>query len=156
MVKYVKEFEFPSSAGFTESVQYYKEGGSVKKMGKMKTSKMDSMDRSTTPGTKVAPSNQLDAEHGGTKDLYPGFKKGGKAKKGKKKEWIKDSIKKPGALRKALDVKEGEDIPKEKLEKAAKKPGKMGKRARLAETLGSFDKKAKGGFCRTPRHGKNK
>ena len=67
--------------------------------------------------------------------------KGGRAKK----KWIKDAIKKPGALRKALGVKKGKDIPKGKLEKAAKKPGKMGRRARLAETLESFPKKARGG-----------
>lgn len=49
--------------------------------------------------------------------------------------WIKDAIKHPGALRKELHVKEGEKIPKRKLEKAAKKGGKEGRRARLAETL---------------------
>lgn len=54
--------------------------------------------------------------------------------------WIKDAIKKPGALRKELGVKSGEKIPAGKLAKAAKKPGKLGQRARLAETL----KKLKG------------
>ena len=49
--------------------------------------------------------------------------------------WIKDAIKKPGALRAALGVKEGKTIPAKKLETAAKKPGKMGQRARLAQTL---------------------
>lgn len=53
----------------------------------------------------------------------------------KKGGWIKDAIKKPGALRKELGVKEGEKIPAKKLAKAAKAPGKLGKRARLAETL---------------------
>ena len=52
----------------------------------------------------------------------------------KKGGWIKDAIKKPGALRKELGVKEGEKIPAKKLAKAAKAPGKLGKRARLAET----------------------
>jgi hypothetical protein len=52
-----------------------------------------------------------------------------------KKHWIKDAIKKPGALRKELKVKKGEKIPEKKLAVAAKKPGKEGKRARLAETL---------------------
>lgn len=52
--------------------------------------------------------------------------------------WIKDAIKKPGALREALDVKEGKTIPSKKLEAAAKKPGKMGQRARLAQTLKGF------------------
>ena len=51
------------------------------------------------------------------------------------KTWIKDAIKKPGALRKELDVKAGKTIPAKKLASAAKKPGKLGQRARLAETL---------------------
>lgn len=49
--------------------------------------------------------------------------------------WIAGAIKKPGALRKELGVKKGQDIPEKKLAKAAKKPGKLGQRARLAETL---------------------
>ena len=53
----------------------------------------------------------------------------------KKGGWIKDAIKKPGALREELGVKKGEKIPAKKLAKAAKAPGKLGKRARLAETL---------------------
>jgi hypothetical protein len=54
---------------------------------------------------------------------------------GGKVNWIQDAIKKPGSLRKELGVKEGEKIPAKKLTAAAKKPGKLGKRARLAETL---------------------
>ena len=54
-------------------------------------------------------------------------------------KWIQKAIKKPGALRSALGVKEGKAIPKKKLEAAAKKPGKMGQRARLAKTLRGFD-----------------
>lgn len=51
------------------------------------------------------------------------------------KKWIQSAIKKPGALRKTLGVKEGEKIPLSKLKAAAKKPGKTGQRARLAMTL---------------------
>lgn len=51
------------------------------------------------------------------------------------KKWIQDAIKKPGALRKELGAKEGKPIPAKKLAAAAKKPGKIGQRARLAETL---------------------
>jgi hypothetical protein len=51
------------------------------------------------------------------------------------KNWIKDAIKKPGALRSELGVKAGKTIPAKKLEAAAKKPGKIGQRARLAKTL---------------------
>lgn len=54
------------------------------------------------------------------------------------KNWIKEAIKKPGALRKALGVKKGKTIPAKKLDKAAKAPGKMGQRARLAKTLKTF------------------
>lgn len=56
------------------------------------------------------------------------------------KNWIKDAIKKPGALRKELGVKAGKTIPAKTLAAAAKKPGKTGQRARLAQTL----KKMKG------------
>lgn len=57
------------------------------------------------------------------------------------KKWIAGAIKKPGALRKELGVKKGEKIPEKKLEAAAKKPGKEGQRARLAETLKGMKKK---------------
>lgn len=56
------------------------------------------------------------------------------------KKWIQKAIKKPGALRKAMGVKEGEKIPAGKLKAAAKKPGKMGQRARLAMTLSKMKK----------------
>jgi hypothetical protein len=51
------------------------------------------------------------------------------------KKWIQEAIKKPGALREALGAKEGKTIPAKTLAKAAKAPGKMGQRARLAQTL---------------------
>lgn len=57
-----------------------------------------------------------------------------------KKKWIQEAIKKPGALKKSMGVKEGEKIPAKKLAKAAKAPGKMGQRARLAETLKKMSK----------------
>lgn len=64
------------------------------------------------------------------------YKKGGKV--GDK--WIQKAIKKPGALKKSLGVKKGETIPAGKLAKAAKTPGKMGQRARLAQTLKGLKK----------------
>ena len=64
-----------------------------------------------------------------------GMKEGGSAK------WIQSAIKKPGALRKSLGVKSGEKIPAGKLSKAAKAPGKLGQRARLAQTLKGLKKK---------------
>jgi len=50
-------------------------------------------------------------------------------------KWIQKAISKPGSLRKSLGVKEGQNIPAKKLSAAAQKGGKMGKRARLAQTL---------------------
>ncbi len=50
-------------------------------------------------------------------------------------KWIQKAISKPGSLRKSLGVKEGQNIPAKKLATAAQKGGKMGKRARLAQTL---------------------
>ena len=55
-------------------------------------------------------------------------------------KWIQKAIKKPGALRSALGVKEGKPIPAKKLAAAAKAPGKMGQRARLAQTLKKLGK----------------
>jgi hypothetical protein len=63
-----------------------------------------------------------------------GMKKGGSTK------WIQSAIKKPGALRSALGAKEGKPIPAKKLAAAAKKPGKLGQRARLAQTLKKLGK----------------
>ena len=56
-------------------------------------------------------------------------------------KWIQKAIKKPGALKKSLGVKKDEKIPAGKLAKAAEKGGKMGQRARLAETLRGMKKK---------------
>lgn len=59
---------------------------------------------------------------------------------GGKVNWIKDAVKKPGALREQLGAKKGEPIPAGKLAAAAKKPGKLGQRARFAETLKGLKK----------------
>jgi hypothetical protein len=53
-------------------------------------------------------------------------------------KWIGGAIKHPGALHKQLGVPMGKKIPASKLAAAAKKGGKLGKRARLAETLKGF------------------
>ena len=58
----------------------------------------------------------------------------------KPKNWIAGAIKKPGALRKELHVKAGDKIPAKKLDEAAKKPGKIGQRARLAQTIKKMHK----------------
>lgn len=58
-----------------------------------------------------------------------------------KKNWIAGAIKKPGALHKALGVKEGEKIPSAKLKKAEHSDSPlMRKRAGLAETLKKIKK----------------
>jgi hypothetical protein len=64
----------------------------------------------------------------------------GATKMAKEGKWIQKAIKKPGALRSSLGVKKGEKIPAGKLAAAAKKPGKMGQRARLAQTLKKMKK----------------
>ena len=66
-------------------------------------------------------------------------KKGIKVAKGGK--WIQKAIKKPGALRAQLGAKPGKPIPAGKLAKAAKAKGKLGQRARLAQTLKKMRKK---------------
>lgn len=65
------------------------------------------------------------------------YAKGGAAKGGK---FIQKAIKKPGALRAEMGVKKGEKIPAKKLAAAAKKPGKIGQRARFAQLLKGFKK----------------
>jgi len=65
------------------------------------------------------------------------YAKGGKVMAEK---WIQGAINKPGSLRKALKVKAGEKIPAKKLASAAKKPGKIGQKARLAQTLKKLGK----------------
>lgn len=56
------------------------------------------------------------------------------------KKWIQKAIKKPGALRRQMGVKEGETIPRSKLQAAAKGSGKKAQRARLALTLRRMNK----------------
>lgn len=63
------------------------------------------------------------------------LKTGGTVEKAKGGKWIQKAIKKPGALRAQLGAKPGEPIPAGKLAKAAKSKGKLGQRARLAQTL---------------------
>lgn len=57
-------------------------------------------------------------------------------------KWIQKAIPKSskGKLHKELGIAEGKKIPKKTLDKAAKAPGKLGQRARLAETLSKMKK----------------
>ena len=65
------------------------------------------------------------------------YAKGGQAKKLD----ISKAIKKPGALRAQLGTPKGKKIPADKLAKAAMAPGKLGQRARFAQTLAKLRKK---------------
>ena len=56
------------------------------------------------------------------------------------KDFIQKAIKKPGQLHKDLGVPQGQKIPAGKLAAAAKKPGKVGQRARFAQTLKKMKK----------------
>ncbi|MBS3903771.1 MAG: hypothetical protein KGZ39_00410 [Simkania sp.] len=59
------------------------------------------------------------------------------------KKWIQEALvpSSKGKLHNKLGVPEGEKIPAKKLEKASHAKGKLGKEARLAETLKGFRKK---------------
>lgn len=57
------------------------------------------------------------------------------------KNWIAGAVKNKGGLHRALGVPEGKKIPAKKVAAAARKPGKVGKEARLAETLGKLGRK---------------
>ena len=52
-----------------------------------------------------------------------------------KTNWIQGAVKHPGALRESLGIKPGHTIPAKTLSKAAKAPGLLGQRARLAQTF---------------------
>jgi len=59
----------------------------------------------------------------------------------KQQYWIGEAIERPGALRKFLGIKRGDKVPEEELAAAAKKPGKLGQRARIAQTLDTMRQK---------------
>ena len=75
-----------------------------------------------------------------SRQLRGGRKVAAKKKKKQKKNWIPKNLKK-GALRKSLGVKEGKKIPAKKLAAAAKKPGKLGQRGRLAQTFKKMNRR---------------
>lgn len=59
------------------------------------------------------------------------------------KNFIQSAIKRKGALHMEMHIPSGKVIPAKRLASAAKKPGKLGQRARLAETLRKMKKKSK-------------
>lgn len=71
------------------------------------------------------------------------YAKGGAVKaKGMKDggNWIADATKNKGGLHKSLGIAQGKKIPAKTLAKAATKSGKVGKQARLAQTLKGLHK----------------
>lgn len=59
------------------------------------------------------------------------------------KNFIAKAIKRPGALHRALGVPQGKKIPEAKVEAATKRPGRVGREARFAETLKGMRPKGK-------------
>jgi len=55
--------------------------------------------------------------------------------------FIQAAIKKPGQLHRDLGVPQGQKIPQAKIKAAAKRKGKVGQRARFAETLEGMNRK---------------
>lgn len=53
-------------------------------------------------------------------------------------KFIQKAIRRPGQLHRDLGVPQGKKIPASKLNAAAKRPGKVGQRARFAKELKSF------------------
>lgn len=52
-----------------------------------------------------------------------------------KKNWIAGAVKNKGGLHKSLGIPAGQKIPAAKIAAAAQQGGKVGKQARLAQTL---------------------
>lgn len=166
-----------------EAAQHYKKGGPVKKagggsmlermvgkpktgsdmsqVGKMGTARYSQEEKGALnralEGNDALPSPDEAAESA----ARTGDKHGGRIKRkdGGKTKWIQSAIKKPGALHKQLGVPAGEKIPAKKLAKAAEKGGKLGKRARLAETLKRLGKAGGGALeaagMSKPKHRKD-
>lgn len=128
----------------------YKKGGKVEaKAEGSKTAVRADRKKRQSGGKALTPNNYVNRnvkdanqERDGIKHVG-GMKKGGKAEG---KNWIAGAIKKPGALHKSLGVPMGEKIPAKKLSEAAEKGGKLGKRARLAQTLKRMNKYDGGGL----------
>jgi len=57
-----------------------------------------------------------------------------------KKNWVAGAIKRPGQLHRDLGVPQGQKIPASKLHAAEERGGKIGQRARLAETMKGWKK----------------
>src|SRR5262249_39962001 len=95
-------------------------------------------------GLQAPEAEEVRAPEHGRRQLLPGGEAAGPRRALLMAEkWIAQAISKPGALHRQLGVPAGEKIPKKKLTAAAGKGGKLGRRARLAQTLSSFHPKVK-------------
>lgn len=116
-----------------DDVTVYAKGGKVGLYdninAKRKRIAAGSGEKMRKPGSKGAPTEEAFAKSKETAKMATGGK------------WIQKAIKKPGALRAEMGAKKGEKIPAKKLASAAKKPGKLGQRARFAQTLAKMRKK---------------
>lgn len=81
------------------------------------------------------------AHVGDSDDSEKPYHKGKGIQKEGEEKWIAGAIKRPGALKKKIEkrTKKG-TIPADELKKAAKKPGRTGQQARLAQTLRKLNK----------------
>jgi len=164
-IKYMDEFDFPSDFGFTKSSTPAKmsRGGSnirdeearvigvqdnaADEMRRISGRRSNDAAERKDKRAQVArvSSRERNARDEMTRlrgEAKAGFKA---AKGGPKKDWIKDAVKKPGALREYMDTPEGESIPKGKLNKVAsgksavaggpKPSAKTMKRASLAKSF---------------------
>jgi hypothetical protein len=131
-----KEMEPDSkSSGMLSGLLGKKHGGKIK--------------RATGGSVPSKAETQTDKKRIGTEEIMPKRAAAQHYAKGGKANWIAGAIKNKGALHRDLGVPQGEKIPAKKLAKAAERPGKVGKRARLAETLKGF-KRADGGSLPSP------
>jgi hypothetical protein len=132
----------PESAIKSLSPSEYAATSRAKRAGKAKGKQFVAQPKENRKKDSEVPMKTIEAPKVDEKMVHDPFKKKKEKKTviAKKGGFIQNAIKKPGALRSSLGVKEGQKIPAKKLAAAAKKPGKMGQRARLAQTLRKLGK----------------
>ena len=114
-------------------VDFAKQGD---KGGEILREPTDTKQKVTKPGSKLMGAHDYKLNAGNSYSLNAGKGRSGSAHTDK--NWIAGAIKKPGALRRQLGVPKGKKIPAKTLNKASEAGGKLGQRARLAQTLKGF------------------